>query len=106
MEIVSEDRLIYLSSKVAHMHLKGVNRRLLAEIALETLVMKLELERIAKEEHPKEQRRFIKSKLKRLGELEKGIFRLYFMGRLKGEKWAGSSIFGSLARRYPYEEER
>jgi len=106
MEVLSEDRLHYLSRQVAQMHLKGVNRRQLAEIALETLVAKSELERIAKEERSEKERQKVRANLRRLTELEKSIVSLYFMGKLRGERWASGSIFSSLVRRYPYETER
>lgn len=106
MEIVKEDRLLYLSRQVTRMRLKGVNRRELAEIALEMLVTRIELKHIAKEKLSNKEKRMIQTNLKRLEELEKSIVSLYFMGKLKGERWVDGSIFGSLARRYSYETER
>lgn len=103
METVSEERLGYLLRQTTHMRLAGVNRRELAEIALEALVTRIELERISKEKLSKEQKEVMKRNLERLSEIEKSIVSLYFMARLKGEKWTNSAIFGSFMKRYPYE---
>ena len=106
MEVVSDERLHYLSRQIAQMHMKGVNRKQLAEIALETLVTKLELERIAQEKSSTKEEKKIKTELRRLADLEKSIVSLYFLGKLRGEDWTTGSFFGSLIRHYPYETEK
>lgn len=106
MELINEERLLYLSRQVTHMRLKGVNRRELADIALETLVTKIEMESIAREDLPREQKDKILTSLQRLAELEKGIVGLYFLGKLRGERWTEGSVFDSLVRRYSFEKER
>lgn len=106
MEIVSEDRLLHLSRQVARMRLKGVNRRVLAEIALETLVTRIEMENIVKQKISKEQKKIVRKNLGRLEDLEKSIVSLYFLGKLRGERWIEGSIFSSIARRYPFEMEK
>jgi len=107
MEMISEERLLYLSRQVTHMHVSGVDRRELAEIALETLVTRLELEQMIQQEQlPGTQKQSIERNLKRLAELEKGIVSLYFIGRLRGERWADGSIFNSIMKRYTFEREK
>jgi len=99
MQVVSEDRLYYLLRQVAQMRLTGINKRELADIALETLVMRLELQRLTKEKMSKKQKKMLKANLKHLEELEKNIVFLYFMEKLKGERWADSSVFNTFLRR-------
>lgn len=106
MEIVNEERLVYLTRQVAHMRLTGVKRHELAEIALETLVTKLQIETLIKDKSALKQRHQLEMNLKRISELEHGIASLYFIGRLKGEQWARSSVFSSLVKRFPYEKEK
>lgn len=103
-EELDEKRLQYLSNQIASMHFQGVDHRSLADIALEVLVTRAELENIVKErKYPKQRRERAKKNIESLKELEKSLVSLYFLGKLKGEKWTERSVFDSIVRRYRYE---
>jgi hypothetical protein len=100
MQAINNERIQYLTGRVAMMQLSGYDDKQLGDVALELLITRNEAEGILEGTYSKSEKDNAKLLLSRLRDLEKTLISVYLMRKLGKEKPRKNILVENLAQKY------
>lgn len=100
MQVIGNERIKYLTGRVAMMQLSGYDDKQLGDVALELLITRNEAERIIEGIYSENEKKSAKALLNGLRDLEKALVSVYLMRKLGKEKPRKNMFVENLAQKY------